>query len=94
MEVTAVTVLPADGSVAATMDGVPGHGADGDGADAFDEGTAADWLPGIKDEHDGDDQGWMARWLDRPTWDRRVTPNVVKRTGERPKRSGGRRKFR
>ena len=26
----------------------------------------------------------MARWLDRPTWDLRVTPNVIKRTGERP----------
>ena len=43
-------------------------------------------LPGIRDEHEGDDAGWMARWLDRPTWDVRVTPNVVKRTGERPKR--------
>ena len=28
----------------------------------------------------------MARWLDRPTWDRRVTPNVIKRTGTRPRR--------
>ena len=36
-----------------------------------------------RDEHEGDDQGWMARWLDRSTWDRRVTPNVIKRTGER-----------
>jgi excinuclease ABC subunit B len=57
-----------------------------------DEGTASDWLPGIRDEHEGDDAGWMARWLDRPTWDTRVTPNVVKRTGERPsQRRGGRR---
>ena len=56
-----------------------------------DLGTAADWLPGIRDEHEGDDAGWMARWLDRPTWDTRVTPNVVKRTGERPsQRSRGR----
>src|SRR5687768_3884533 len=47
LEVTAVTVLPADGSVAENMDGVPGEG----GPEAFDEGTAADWLPGIKDEH-------------------------------------------
>ena len=54
-------------------------------ADAIDEGTAADWLPGIRDEHD-DDGGWQARWLDRPTWDRTVTPNVVKRTGSRPPR--------
>jgi excinuclease ABC subunit B len=50
-----------------------------------DAGTAADWLPGIKDEHD-DDGGWQAKWLDRPTWDRRVTPNVIKRTGTRPRR--------
>ncbi len=47
--------------------------------------TAADWLPGIRDEHD-DDGGWQARWLDRPTWDRTVTPNVVKRTGSRSPR--------
>jgi excinuclease ABC subunit B len=52
---------------------------------APDEGTAADWLPGIRDEHE-DDGGWQARWLDRPTWDRRVTPNVIKRTGTRPRR--------
>ena len=52
---------------------------------APDDGTAADWLPGIRDEHD-DDGGWQARWLDRPTWDRRVTPNVIKRTGTRPRR--------
>ncbi|MEA2622691.1 MAG: excinuclease subunit [Chloroflexota bacterium] len=55
-----------------------------------DEGTAGDWLPGIKDEHEGDDAGWMARWLEKPTWDRRVTPNVIKRTGSRP--TGGRRR--
>jgi excinuclease ABC subunit B len=48
-----------------------------------DEGTASDWLPGIRDEHD-DEGGWQAAWLDRPTWDRRVTPNVIKRTGKRP----------
>jgi excinuclease ABC subunit B len=52
---------------------------------APDEGTAADWLPGIRDEHE-DDGGWQAKWLDRPTWDVRVTPNVVKRTGTRPRR--------
>jgi excinuclease ABC subunit B len=55
-----------------------------------DEGTAADWLPGIRDEHDDTDQGWMARWLEKPTWDRHVTPNVIKRTGTRP--AGGRRR--
>jgi len=52
---------------------------------APDEGTAADWLPGIRDEHE-DDGGWQAKWLDRPTWDVRVTPNVIKRTGSRPRR--------
>ena len=39
----------------------------------IDEDTAADWLPGIRDEHD-DDAGWLARWLDRPTWDRASRP--------------------
>ncbi|CAN5752641.1 excinuclease ABC subunit UvrB [soil metagenome] len=74
LEVTSVTVLPAGE-------------APGDPADALaEEGTAADVFPGIKDAHEGDDEGWMARWLDRPTWDRRVTPNVVKRTGARPRR--------
>ena len=63
---------------APTTLGVPG---DGDIAD----GTVADWLPGIRDEHE-DAAGWQARWLDRPTWDRTVTPNVVKRTGSRPTR--------
>jgi excinuclease ABC subunit B len=77
-EVTSVTVLPAEEEPADTLDGVP----------AIDDGTAADWLPGIRDEHD-DDPGWQARWLDRPTWDRTVTPNVRKRTGTR---SGRRRR--
>jgi hypothetical protein len=74
-EVTSVTVLPAEDEPSETLDGVP----------AIDANTAADWLPGIKDEHD-DDQGWQARWLDRPTWDRTVTPNVRRRTGTRPPR--------
>jgi excinuclease ABC subunit B len=52
----------------------------------IDEGTAADLFPGIKDAHEDDDEGWMARWLDKPTWDRRVTPNVIKRTGGRPRK--------
>jgi hypothetical protein len=52
----------------------------------IDAGTAADIFPGIKDAHDDHDEGWMARWLERPTWDRRVTPNVIKRTGARPRR--------
>ena len=49
------------------------------------EGTAADWLPGIRDEHE-DQAGWQARWLDRPTWDRTVTPNIRRRQGTRPPR--------
>ncbi len=67
LEVTQVTVLPADEELVPV------------------EGTAADVFPGIKDAHEGEDEGWMARWLDRPTWDRRVTPNVIKRTGTRPR---------
>ena len=51
----------------------------------IDENTVADWLPGIRDEHD-DQGGIQARWLDRPTWDRTVTPNIRKRTGQRPGR--------
>ena len=86
MEVTSVTVMEAAEEPAATLD----EHAHGEGAP--DEGTAADWFPGIRDEHDEDDQGWMARWLDRPTWDRRVTPNVIKRTGTRPPRPGRRRR--
>jgi superfamily II DNA/RNA helicase len=85
MEVTSVTVLPAEDEPAATAqpDGDP-HADGGDGEGSGD-GTASDWLPGIRDEHE-DDGGWQARWLDRPTWDRTVTPNVRKRTGQRPAR--------
>jgi hypothetical protein len=50
---------------------------------AIADGTAADWLPGLRDEHDDDGSGWQARWLDRPTWDRTITPNVKRRTGRR-----------
>jgi Ultra-violet resistance protein B/UvrB/uvrC motif len=51
------------------------------------EGTASDWLPGLRDEHeDADDGGWQARWLERPTWDHTVTPNVRRRTGHRSPR--------
>jgi superfamily II DNA/RNA helicase len=75
MEVTSVTVLPAEEEPSETLDGDPTGG----------DGTASDWLPGIRDEHD-DDGGWQARWLDRPTWDRTVTPNIRKRTGQRPAR--------
>jgi hypothetical protein len=84
MEVTSVTVLPADEEPADLLDGEPGE----PGGDA---GTASDWLPGIRDEHE-DDAGWQARWLERPTWDRTVTPNVIRRTGTRPPRPGRRRR--
>jgi hypothetical protein len=80
-EVTSVEVLPADEEPADGANGTP----------AIDEGTAADWLPGIRDEHE-DDGGWQARWLDRPTWDHTVTPNVIKRTGTRAPRPGRRRR--
>jgi hypothetical protein len=78
MEVTSVTVLPADEEPGDGLDGVPGE-------PGIDEGTVADWLPGIRDEHE-DEAGWQARWLDRPTWDRTVTPNIRRRTGQRPGR--------
>ena len=74
-EVTSVTVLPAEEEPAETLDGELGH----------DEGTASDWLPGIRDEHD-DGTGRQARWQERPTWDRTVTPNIRRRTGTRPAR--------
>ncbi len=75
LEVTEVTVLPAG-------DEPLSEDAEGDVA----AGTAADLFPGLKDTHEDLDEGWMARWVDRPTWDRRVTPNVIKRTGTRPRR--------
>ena len=79
LEVTAVTVMPA-GEEPGVADEVPGSAAEQPG---IAEGTAADWLPGLRDEHEDDDAGWQARWLDRPTWDRTVTPNVKRRTGRR-----------
>jgi len=78
LHVTAVTVRTADEEAAGSGDGAPGS--------AFgQEGTASDWFPGIRDEHD-EEGGWQAKWLDRPTWDHRVTPNVVRRKGQRPRR--------
>ncbi len=71
-EVTEVTVLEAGEEPAL-----------GDGETT---GTANELFPGIRDEHEDDDGGWQARWLDRPTWDRTVTPNIRKRTGQRPSR--------
>jgi hypothetical protein len=75
LEVASVTVMPA-GSEPTTA---PGSEADSA------EGTPSDWLPGIRDEHE-DSNGWQARWLDRPTWDRTVTPNIKRRQGTRPPR--------
>jgi excinuclease ABC subunit B len=73
LEVSSVEVLPAgEEPVEAVEVGVA-------------DGTAADWLPGIRDEHE-DQAGWQARWLDRPTWDRTVTPNIRRRQGTRPPR--------
>ncbi len=78
-EVASVTVLPAgDEPYAASGD------AGGD-EDAEGVGTASDWLPGIRDEHE-DEASPRGRWQDRPTWDRSVTPNIRKRTGVRAPR--------
>jgi hypothetical protein len=74
--VSAVEVLPAEDEPAGVVT-MPDA--------AIDEGTASDWLPGIRDEHD-DEAGWQAKWLERQTWDHRVTPNVIRRTGQRPRR--------
>ena len=59
MEVTSVTVLPADEEPADNLDGVPGE-------PGIDENTIADWLPGIRDEHedDGGLAGALARSAD------------------------------
>jgi excinuclease ABC subunit B len=70
LEVASVTVLPAGEEPV---------------EEVSKEGTASDWLPGIKDEHE-DGTGWQAQWLDRPTWDRTVTPNIRRRQGTRPPR--------
>ena len=87
-EVTSVAVLPADEEPLDTVDGVPGE----DGGDASGGAIAAELFPGIRDEHD-DDGGWQARWLERPTWDVSVTPNIRRRTGQRPGRRGPRRGY-
>jgi hypothetical protein len=73
-EVTEVKVLPS------------GEEPSGEDASEGSVGIAAELFPGIRDEHDDDDGGWQARWLDRPTWDRSVTPNIRRRTGSRPTR--------
>ena len=71
LEVASVTVIPAGWEPSGDPDAA--------------EGTPSDWLPGIRDEHE-DSTGWQSRWLDRPTWDRTVTPNIRKRQGARPAR--------
>jgi excinuclease ABC subunit B len=86
LEVTEVTVLPSGEEPLTAVPVAAGHDHDHAGEGSPDEGTAADLFPGLRDAHEGDDEGWMARWLDRPTWDRRVTPNVIKRQGTRPTR--------
>ncbi|MEO5919029.1 MAG: helicase-related protein, partial [Candidatus Limnocylindrales bacterium] len=90
-EVSSVMVLPAGVDPGGGVDDEAGGrsdadgGSDADGEDGGSLGTAADWLPGIRDEHE-DPAGAVARRLDRPTWDRSVTPNIRKRTGARPTR--------
>jgi superfamily II DNA/RNA helicase len=86
LEVTEVTVLPSGEEPLTAVPVGAGHDHAHEGGISPDEGTAADLFPGLRDAHEGDDEGWMARWLDRPTWDRRVTPNVIKRQGTRPTR--------
>ncbi len=82
LEVTEVRVLPAGEELV----GGAGEG----GEDLAAASTASGWLPGIRDEHE--DDGWAAKWLDRPTWDHTVTPNVIKRTGTRTPGRGRRRR--
>jgi hypothetical protein len=77
LQVTQIRVLPAEEGFDEAV------AADGDAEEAA-AATASDWLPGIKDEHE--DDGWTVKWLDRPTWDHTVTPNVIKRTGTRAPR--------
>ena len=90
-EVTSVAVLPAEEEPAATLDGVPHDQRRRGRRRRHRAPTASDWLPGIRDEHE-EDGGWQARWTERPTWDRTVTPNVIRRTGTRPPRPGRRRR--
>ena len=78
-EVASVTVLPA-GEEPGTSGAAAGDEDEADGV-----GTASDWLPGIRDEHE-DEASPRGRWQDRPTWDRSVTPNIRKRTGVRAPR--------
>jgi excinuclease ABC subunit B len=96
LEVVSVEVLPAPESPALALAGAM-LGGDG-GLDtaalsgeetglAAGGGTASDWLPGIRDEHDDMPLGGgLGAPGERRTWDRAVTPNVIRRTGTRPPR--------
>jgi excinuclease ABC subunit B len=90
LEVVSVEVLPAPEEPALALAGAAladgEDDTDGDGWGAS-EGTASDWLPGIRDEHeDMPLGGGLTGPGGRRTWDRAVTPNVVRRTGTRPPR--------
>ena len=78
MEVTSVTVLPADEEPSGTLDGVPGE-------PGIDEGTIADWLPGHPGRARG--RGRLAGALARPP---DLGPDGhaehPRRTGQRPGR--------
>ena len=92
LEVISVEVLPANEEPGTALVEAGGEGdAGGAGGAAAGpgspgEGTAADWLPGIRDEHDDDRPGDRGRPGERPTWDHTITPNVIHRTGARPSR--------
>ena len=69
LEVTSITVLPADEEPAANLDGEPGstRTRSPTGCPASATSTTT--------------RGTQGRWQDRPTWDRTVTPNIRRRTG-------------
>jgi len=81
---------PSEAAIEVTSVRVVGAGEEP--ADALiepDSGTAADWLPGLRDAHDDDGGapgGWQAGWLDRPTWDPTIAPNIKSRKGKRTPR--------
>jgi excinuclease ABC subunit B len=89
---------PAEPAVVVTSVRILPAGEEPVGVTAGPEGaTASDWLPGIRDSHDDEDGGsggsggWQAGWLDRPTWDPTIAPNIKSRTGGKARRSQRRR---
>jgi hypothetical protein len=96
LEVVSVEVLPASEEPALATAGPSAAENDGELAAAAwgepavrqpGELTAADWLPGIRDEHeDMPLGGGLSEAGQRRTWDRTVTPNVIRRTGMRSPR--------